>query len=275
MARHSEQVGRKVLAFTLVELLVVIGIIAVLISILLPSLARARASAVTVSCASQLRQIGQGMIMYVNDNKGYLPMSDQECGNFVFNGNPGTPVGLALLIQGKYLGAMRDTSAWAMGDPKQILLCPGRGYESENGQDDYPWYPSNMDGWYSQGAAVGYVFCAPYSGGGAMWAQKINKAPKVSPRYFWETSWDKAAPDGKNHVFAACAIHPYQSDPNRVNTGFFPHEARGVNVVRDDGSVYFLPRPSDAVWWPGHGAWGEQGNWEWYRNFWWRANNPD
>ena len=59
--------------FSLVELLVVIGVMALLIALLLPALRMARESANRVKCAAQLRQIGYGFQMYANANRGWLP----------------------------------------------------------------------------------------------------------------------------------------------------------------------------------------------------------
>ena len=62
-------------AFTLVELLVVIGIIALLISVLLPALSKARQQANTTVCLSKIRQLAVAMIMYTDASKGFLPES--------------------------------------------------------------------------------------------------------------------------------------------------------------------------------------------------------
>lgn len=63
---------RRKHGFTLVELLIVVGIIALLIAMLLPALSAAREAAKRISCASNLRQLGQAEYMYANENHGYV-----------------------------------------------------------------------------------------------------------------------------------------------------------------------------------------------------------
>jgi prepilin-type N-terminal cleavage/methylation domain-containing protein/prepilin-type processing-associated H-X9-DG protein len=73
--------------FTLVELLVVIGIIAVLVSILLPALNRARAQAATIACASNLKQVGIAIMMYRNANQDWSPpLGRYYSGSWAANG---------------------------------------------------------------------------------------------------------------------------------------------------------------------------------------------
>src|SRR2546423_5449068 len=65
---------RRPRAFTLVELLVVIGIIAILIAIILPTLARARESAKKTACLSNLRELGNSFRLYAAANKDVMPI---------------------------------------------------------------------------------------------------------------------------------------------------------------------------------------------------------
>ena len=63
-------------AFTLMELLVVIAIVAVLVGLLLPAFESVRAAGQSVKCASNLRQIGMGVLRYSQEFKGYLPPTE-------------------------------------------------------------------------------------------------------------------------------------------------------------------------------------------------------
>lgn len=105
--------GRIVrLGFTLVELLVVIGIIAVLIAMLLPSLNRAREQANLIKCMSGARQVFFSLEMYCNDNKDFYPTRPQNTSLPIWQriADPNGYTWVKQLIDGKYLNGQLQTN---------------------------------------------------------------------------------------------------------------------------------------------------------------------
>jgi prepilin-type processing-associated H-X9-DG protein len=148
-----------------VELLVVIGIIALLVAILLPALNNARNQARTVQCASNLRQIAMAITAYASSNNGRLPPSVVNSGDTVY------PLGFCWcneLVSQKYLTAPAgmDASGHAILLSDSVFRCPMGSYEpigssgfsamsprdAINEQYSILGYPTSADGvgtWYA------------------------------------------------------------------------------------------------------------------------------
>jgi prepilin-type N-terminal cleavage/methylation domain-containing protein/prepilin-type processing-associated H-X9-DG protein len=159
--------------FTLVELLVVIGIIALLISILLPALGAAREQGNAIKCLSNVRQLGTAFILFANDNKGKLPYPTASRGNGPKNTDwifwqTGRDLGESAVC--RYLG--KD------GAPN-ILRCPSDQWQEHplNGND-----PSTMGPYLYSYSGISYVMARaadPYNAVAVPLSAVVNSPEKI------------------------------------------------------------------------------------------------
>jgi len=147
--KQMERIKEK--GFTLIELLVVMGIIAILAALLLPALQRAREAARRTSCSNNLKQLGDGLAMYRNDNDKLPRGSNQE--HCVDLGGPNSPLGWGKLYPGYISSA---AVYWCPSDgedpkPEEEVnfgggMDGGAHYYSEGGTRENEGYKFNQNG---------------------------------------------------------------------------------------------------------------------------------
>jgi prepilin-type N-terminal cleavage/methylation domain-containing protein len=199
--KHLAAGRRKAGAFTLVELLVVIGIIAVLIAILLPALSKARAAANRVACLSNVKQLYNGILMYCNDNHGWFPTCAEPANGVSFaqmdsdwifwEANRSSLEDSAIA---KYLGVGGDHF-------KRILRCPADTFEGRKalpgispGQGPYLYS-------YGMNDSTGANGIGPPIGRTKLnqWRSPSIKILLTEPLYTYEPVWDYADPLARRH----------------------------------------------------------------------------
>lgn len=142
--RHGDR--SAITGFTLIELLVVVTIIAILAALFVPMAAKAMSSARSTQCASNLRQIGIGINVYLSDNGDVYPPShvSQTIAPKEWNAPLSGTYWIGEALIGRYFEATAPTGGTRIRNLKRLLVCPQDGRPPNSGGDYLPSYGLNL-----------------------------------------------------------------------------------------------------------------------------------
>jgi prepilin-type N-terminal cleavage/methylation domain-containing protein/prepilin-type processing-associated H-X9-DG protein len=244
-------------AFTLVELLVVVGIIALLVGILMPGLTRARESARRTNCLANLRsvgQVGQLLNLYANQNREQIPIG------FTIPTAGGTVAGAYLNdcfitrassivpspgenIRYVGLGLLMPAKLMSTGDEGRVFYCPSMNEDTPHsfGSDTNPWPPTGPGpaGWL--GTRIAYssrpsdpTSTRPFGLHGVAW---VSDATAASPTFYpVDESGKRTDMMRPSRLRNRAIVADVVSSPEAMQAA----HVRGVNVLYADGSAKWV-----------------------------------